>query len=660
MATSDSSCADLTPPADQHPPSPLLRPRPRYLDAHRYSAGSSSSSPSTLDSGVWSPPSSSTPFNATPPRRVPIESFASTGSLDSPFLGAGRPLSLGYEYTLAPDPSTWGTSVTKEFKEEDDEMHEPGPARKIDRDGRIFSWRGLSNLGALVFVVVGVVALLTGWPIIYHFTSHEQSTLGAYNLGGINASGQVPVLNGRFTLIDPDTPQDAYTRVSPHDPSQTYELVFSDEFNTDGRTFYPGDDPYWEAEDLHYWATNNLEWYDPASVTTQNGSLMITLMEKQTHDLNYQGGMVTTWNKFCFTGGYVEARAQLPGVSNIQGLWPAVWMMGNLGRAGYGATLEGMWPYTYDSCDVGTVQNQSINGVPHAALINGDQGKGGVLSYLPGQKLSRCTCEGEDHPGPKHSDGTFVGRAAPEIDMFEAQVTTSAPLSGGQLTGQVSQSAQWAPFDAGYLWQNSSATIYDPSISVQNTFLGSVTQEATSIVSTTNPQCYEYPDPNFVPAAVSGSQLPAQVPGGPPAGAGCFAVYGVEYKPGFDDAYITWLSNDKLTWTITAAAMGPNAETQISARPVPQEPMYLIANLGMSYNFGPIDLAHIPFPVHLRIDYIRVYQPPNARNIGCDPPDFPTEQYIKNHIEAYTNPNLTTWRDDYKHPWPKNSFLGQC
>jgi hypothetical protein len=32
------------------------------------------------------------------------------------------------------------------------------------------------------------------------------------------------------------------------------KLVFSDEFNTDGRTFYPGDDPFWEAEDLHYWA----------------------------------------------------------------------------------------------------------------------------------------------------------------------------------------------------------------------------------------------------------------------------------------------------------------------------------------------------------------------------------------------------------------------
>ena len=83
-------------------------------------------------------------------------------------------------------------------------------------------------------------------------------------------------------------------------------------------------------------------------------------------------------------------------------------------------------------------------------------------------------------------------------------------------------------------------------------------------------------------------------------------------------------------------------------------------NLGMSFNFGPVDLDHLPFPVHMRVDYIRVYQPSNARNVGCDPPDFPTEQYINKHIEAYTNPNLTTWTGDYGQPRPKNSFLGQC
>lgn len=106
---------------------------------------------------------------------------------------------------------------------------------------------------------------------------------------------------------------------------------------------------------------------------------MITFSEKQTHDLSYQGGqynckyhrillidpfhgstnivmvvhcpfdnaivLTNTFflrNKFCFTGGYIEAAVQLPGTNNVIGMWPAIWTMGNLGRVGYGATLEGM------------------------------------------------------------------------------------------------------------------------------------------------------------------------------------------------------------------------------------------------------------------------------------------------------------------------------
>jgi beta-glucanase (GH16 family) len=116
---------------------------------------------------------------------------------------------------------------------------------------------------------------------------------------------------------------------------------------------------------------------------------------------------------------------------------------GNLGRAGYGASLDGMvrlstssscpspdahtpqWPYVYDACDVGTVANQTLNGGPPAALTSGPDDYNGELSYLPGQRLSRCTCPGESHPGPMHADGTYVGRSAPEIDIFEAQVRVS-------------------------------------------------------------------------------------------------------------------------------------------------------------------------------------------------------------------------------------------
>jgi beta-glucanase (GH16 family) len=461
-------------------------------------------------------------------------------------------------------------------------------------------------------------------------SKHNLSDLGGFNIGGINSTGQIPSMPGNWGLVDLETPQEAFTKASYVDGTD-WQLIFSDEFNTDGRTFYPGDDPYWEAVDLHYWATNNMEWYDPAAITTKDGALEITLSQKQTHGLDYQGGMMSTWNKFCFTGGMVEAAVTLPGAPNIVGLWPAIWAMGNLGRAGYGATLEGMWPYTYDACDVGTAPNQTFNGAPIAATENGDPTAGGALSFLPGQRLSRCTCPGESHPGPMHADGTFVGRAAPEIDVFEAQI------SGRPLTGFVSQSAQWGPFNAEYAWLNTTDNLIIPDLTVStyNTYMGGAYQQATSVVTQTDQNCYQ-------------------------VGTGCFSVYGFEYMPGFDNAYISWISGGKLAWTLKQAGMGADASVGISGRPVPQEPMYLIMNLGQSTNFGRVDTEHIPYPVTMRVDWIRVYQPKDAINYGCDPENFPTAAYIEQYLEAYTNPNLTTWKDDFKQPIPKNSFLGQC
>lgn len=56
-----------------------------------------------------------------------------------------------------------------------------------------------------------------------------------------NSTGQVPRIPNLPSLIDETTPSDAYERVGLD--GENYELVFSDEFNTDGRTFWPGDDP---------------------------------------------------------------------------------------------------------------------------------------------------------------------------------------------------------------------------------------------------------------------------------------------------------------------------------------------------------------------------------------------------------------------------------
>lgn len=70
---------------------------------------------------------------------------------------------------------------------------------------------------------------------------------------------------------------------------------------------------------------------------------------------------------------YIEASVSLPGNNNVGGFWPGVWMMGNLGRPGYGATTDGTWPYSYDSCDYGTLANQTNpQGTgPEGALTSG-------------------------------------------------------------------------------------------------------------------------------------------------------------------------------------------------------------------------------------------------------------------------------------------------
>ncbi|PPQ72453.1 hypothetical protein CVT24_003119 [Panaeolus cyanescens] len=441
-----------------------------------------------------------------------------------------------------------------------------------------------------------------------HFTKKLQSTQGGFNLGGVNASGQVPDLPGNFQLIDRDTPKEAYRKRSWENPDEEMVLVFSDEFEQDGRTFYKGDDPFWEAVDLHYWGTENLEWYDPMQATTGNGSLLLTIQEADpinNHNMSYRSGMIQS-----------------------------CWSMGNLGRAGYGGTLEGMWPYSYDSCDIGTLEYQSNPGTqtPPDAWINGDPKYKMQLSMLPGQKLSACTCEGESHPGPKRKNGRYVGRSAPEIDMFEAVVENGV--------GMASFSAQFAPFNRAYMVKNDSSSptiiIHDKENTHYNSYRGGGFQQTTSGLARLNQDCYER------------------------GGSGCFATYAFEYKNGFDDGYITWVNDNKLSWTLRAGALAPDLDTQVGQRIISQEPMYLIANLGLSETFGTLDLSNVPVPATMAVDWIRVYQPANAINIGCDPKTAPTAKYIETYKRAYENFNLTKWVDHVKEAWPKNSMKDNC
>ncbi|KAF4575138.1 hypothetical protein EYR36_006494 [Pleurotus pulmonarius] len=546
----------------------------------------------------------------TPSRR---HSWASCQT-DSPYTaGAGsigassklNSLLLSEQYSLSPDPREWGFDLSPHLEEPDDALHNPDA--QMDRPEDRFKdpcSRGVLNLGCLALLGLFFVALFIGYPVGAYVAQQRPKFYG-YNIGGINSTGQVPSM-GNFGLIDQDTPKDALQHTSWRNPGDEWTLVFSDEFNTQGRSFYPGDDPYWEAVDLHYWATNNLEWYDPEAVSTQDGSLVIKFSQLLNHDLNYQGGLISTWNKFCFTGGLIETSVSLPGVNNVMGLWPAVWTMG---RAHCSLELRKLKLFRHQVISAELDMEQPWMDCGRTPMM---------LATLAPCRIKLSTVSLKQHLSMvimvttisslfyPHEDGTYVGRSAPEIDVFEAQ------MSGTPLSGEVSQSAQWAPFNAGYVWNNDTTTnmiIRDSSITRQNSFIGSITQQATSVITKTNPDCYELEQ-------------------------GCFSIYAFEY--------ILWVSDNKESWTLNVQGLGPDPAVEISARPVPQEPMYILINLGMSKNFGEVDVAHLTFPVHMHVDYIRVYQPKDAINIGCSPRDFPTEAYINRYLEAYTNPNLTT------------------
>jgi hypothetical protein len=121
------------------------------------------------------------------------------------------------------------------------------------------------------------------------------------------------------------------------------------------------------------------------------------------------------------------------------------------------------------------VANQTFQGQPPQATSGNDPYNGGLLSFQQGQRLSRCTCQSDAalHPGPKHPDGTFVGRSAPEIDIFEQQVGLVQKDKA-----EVSQSVQFAPFNLKYDWQSLTDTstwgIANSSMTKVNSYTGGV------------------------------------------------------------------------------------------------------------------------------------------------------------------------------------------
>lgn len=212
----------------------------------------------------------------------------SRGPFASPFDDSRAPSRAGSEEDLNTQtvsekfnilPSA-GLLLFPEDVEKDDYLHNPDPNEKEARDCDIFTKRGFANVGALAIFALGLLVLFIGYPVLYVTTlltaspplycilticstfvdkmTKPEITPCTNNPLCIKGKEHEPLLqNLRIGLIDPDTPESAKFRTGANGKRQ--KLVFSDEFNTDGRTFYDGDDPYFQAVDIWYGATQDLE-----------------------------------------------------------------------------------------------------------------------------------------------------------------------------------------------------------------------------------------------------------------------------------------------------------------------------------------------------------------------------------------------------------------
>lgn len=237
----------------------------------------------------------------------------------------------------------------------------------------------------------------------------------------------------RAYKIDEDTPEEDYTTRRFSDGA-TLSLVFSDEFETPGRSFAGRDDAHFEAIEKPDYSNQAIQFYNASReyVTTRGGDLVLTTRAVKTtwptgardalgrplyETKNYTSGMVQTWNRLCFTGGVLELSIKLPGHADSGGLWPAAWLMGNLARAGFDKTSMFKWPWSYDSCG-------RENGGAEAEAGAGGKAAPGVPGLRNKQEINACDAN------PGFGLHPHQGRGAPEIDIFEVMPGHEMPGLG--------------------------------------------------------------------------------------------------------------------------------------------------------------------------------------------------------------------------------------
>ncbi|KAL1512233.1 hypothetical protein AB1Y20_005495 [Prymnesium parvum] len=496
--------------------------------------------------------------------------------------------------------------------------------------------------------------------------------------------------------VDIDTPASAHLHPSYFDGAPLL-LTFSDEFAREGRSFVDGNDARWTSLQLPPSTNFQVNWYNESLAFTRDGKLELSTIHKEvtfpagngSFETRYmQSAMLQTWNKFCFSEGLIELRAKLPGKPEQAGLWPAFWLMGNLGRATYTSSTDGLWPWIFDEC------------VP---LDSPDCEANQCYS----QRISACD------PDPGFGMNPYQGRGSPEIDIIEV-----VPGSGDvvyppkpecknspyrdEATANalalkkpfVSTTLQAAPgFPTGSDQRPPDACVPERG----NTSAELQWYYGLDIFSVHNASTHdvvfniEFFGGSF-PDYMGGDGLQIDVVSANTALGSTYwddyHVYSCEWRPG-KQGYIVWLLDGIVQYTLEASVLGtPRPITKdgigIGTRrglSVPSEPMYVILNVDISPVWGwkshspttncdapceccydckrlectrcmKTDASGKPYnvrawfadfcdtlPASFLIDWVRVHQPPTSTSVGCSTPSHPTKLWIAAHEESYRNPD---------------------
>jgi beta-glucanase (GH16 family) len=212
--------------------------------------------------------------------------------------------------------------------------------------------------------------------------------------------------------------------LSIHD-NRKLDLVMSDEFSEDDRSFGGDNDLSFEAIEKPDNSNEALQFYNSSKeyVTTKGGHLVITTRAEKTSWMewdstehrpvqrtkNYTSGMVQSWNKFCFTGGVLEIAINMPGAA---GLWPAAWLMGNLARATFDTSTMYIWPWSYNRCD------GSVPDLKAKQEINACDSSGGETGSSNNRHNNHDDDPGRGKTNPSNGLHAQHGRGAPEIGTY--------------------------------------------------------------------------------------------------------------------------------------------------------------------------------------------------------------------------------------------------